>query len=156
MADRSRNEQAPRRSHQGAASQSHHPLLSSGACILDFIGIHRFIDGNGRMARLLMLLLLYEEGYDVGRLIRIETLLADTRELLRRLAGIDGRVARGHPGRRSMVAGSPRRAHRCIQAVAAAHRSRRRIRLQEKRRGEVRSGLYVGRVHAARHPLRLP
>ena len=48
--------------------------------ILDFLCIHPFNDGNGRMSRLLTLLLLYRSGYMVGQYISIEKAIADTKE----------------------------------------------------------------------------
>ncbi len=48
--------------------------------ILDFLCIHPFNDGNGRMSRLLTLLLLYRAGYIVGQYISIEKAIADTKE----------------------------------------------------------------------------
>lgn len=48
--------------------------------ILDFLCIHPFNDGNGRMSRLLTLLLLYRAGYSVGKYISIEKLIADSKE----------------------------------------------------------------------------
>ncbi len=48
--------------------------------ILDFLCIHPFPDGNGRMARLLTLLLLYQGGYTVGRYISLEKIVEDTKE----------------------------------------------------------------------------
>ncbi len=48
--------------------------------ILDFLCIHPFNDGNGRMSRLLTLLLLYRAGYEVGRYVSIEKLIADSKE----------------------------------------------------------------------------
>ena len=48
------------------------PLLLIPAYALDFLCIHPFRDGNGRMARLLTLLLLYQAGYEVGRFISLE------------------------------------------------------------------------------------
>jgi Fic family protein len=48
------------------------PLLLIPTYILDFLCIHPFLDGNGRMARLLTLLLLYKAGYEVGRYISLE------------------------------------------------------------------------------------
>lgn len=47
-------------------------LLLIPCVILDFLCIHPFRDGNGRMSRLLSLLLLYKNGYDVGRYISFE------------------------------------------------------------------------------------
>ena len=40
--------------------------------IMDFLSIHPFLDGNGRTSRLLTLLLLYKEGYNVGKYVSIE------------------------------------------------------------------------------------
>ena len=40
--------------------------------ILDFLCIHPFSDGNGRMSRLLTLLLLYQNGFDGGKYISLE------------------------------------------------------------------------------------
>ena len=56
------------------------PLLLMPMFILDFLCIHPFNDGNGRMSRLLTLLLLYRSGYFVGRYISIESLIADSKE----------------------------------------------------------------------------
>ena len=56
------------------------PLLLIPMFILDFLCIHPFSDGNGRMSRLLTLLLLYRSGYIVGKYISIEKLIADTKE----------------------------------------------------------------------------
>lgn len=47
-------------------------LLLIPCVILDFLCIHPFSDGNGRMSRLLSLLLLYKEGYDVVKYISYE------------------------------------------------------------------------------------
>ena len=54
------------------------PLLLIPIFILDFLCVHPFHDGNGRMSRLLMLLLLYRSGYIVGKYISIEKLISDT------------------------------------------------------------------------------
>lgn len=48
--------------------------------ILDFLCIHPFNDGNGRMSRLLTLLLLYRAGYIVGKYISMEMLIERTKE----------------------------------------------------------------------------
>jgi len=56
------------------------PLLLIPAYVFDFLCIHPFIDGNGRMARLLTLLLLYQAGFEVGRYISLEHLVENQRE----------------------------------------------------------------------------
>ncbi|MCR4722478.1 MAG: Fic family protein [Eubacteriales bacterium] len=56
------------------------PLLLMPMFILDFLCIHPFNDGNGRMSRLLTLLLLYRSGYYVGKYISLERLIADSKE----------------------------------------------------------------------------
>lgn len=47
-------------------------ILLIPCVILDFLCIHPFRDGNGRMSRLLSLLLLYKSGYDVGKYVSFE------------------------------------------------------------------------------------
>ena len=56
------------------------PLLIIPMFILDFLCIHPFKDGNGRMSRLLTLLLLYRAGYIVGKYISIEKLIEQTKD----------------------------------------------------------------------------
>lgn len=56
------------------------PLILIPMYILDFLCIHPFNDGNGRMSRLLTLLLLYRAGYIVGKYISIEKLIENTKE----------------------------------------------------------------------------
>ena len=56
------------------------PLLIIPMFILDFLCIHPFNDGNGRMSRLLTLLLLYRVGYIVGKYISIEKMIEQTKE----------------------------------------------------------------------------
>ena len=48
--------------------------------ILDFLCIHPFNDGNGRMSRLLTLLLFYKAGYIVGKYVSMEMLIEKTKE----------------------------------------------------------------------------
>lgn len=56
------------------------PLILIPMFILDFLCIHPFNDGNGRMSRLLSLLLLYRAGYIVGMYISIEKLIEQSKE----------------------------------------------------------------------------
>lgn len=56
------------------------PLILIPMFILDFLCIHPFNDGNGRMSRLLILLLLYRAGYVVGKYISIEKLIENTKD----------------------------------------------------------------------------
>lgn len=55
-------------------------LVLIAAFILDFLSIHPFSDGNGRMARLLTLLLLYHFDYQAGKFISIERVIEETKE----------------------------------------------------------------------------
>ena len=55
------------------------PLLIIPMFVLDFLCIHPFGDGNGRMSRLLTLLLLYRAGYVVGKYISIEKAIEQTK-----------------------------------------------------------------------------
>ena len=55
-------------------------LLVIPAFICDFLCIHPFNDGNGRMSRLLTLLLLYQNGYSVGKYISIEKRIEKTKD----------------------------------------------------------------------------
>lgn len=56
------------------------PLLLIPVFILDFLCVHPFNDGNGRMSRLLTLLLLYQNMYIVGKYISIEMLIEKSKD----------------------------------------------------------------------------
>jgi len=57
-----------------------HPLIALAAFNLDFLCIHPFRDGNGRVSRLLLLLGCYQLGYEVGRYISLERLIEENKE----------------------------------------------------------------------------
>jgi Fic family protein len=57
-----------------------HPLIVLAAFNLDFLCIHPFRDGNGRVSRLLLLLQCYHLGFEVGRYISIERLIEENKE----------------------------------------------------------------------------
>lgn len=57
------------------------PLLLIPTFLHDFLCIHPFSDGNGRMSRLLTLLLLYKNGFFVGKYISLEMLIENTKDL---------------------------------------------------------------------------
>ena len=57
------------------------PLILIPLFINDFLCIHPFIDGNGRMSRLLTTLLLYRSGYCVGKYISLEAKIAKNKDL---------------------------------------------------------------------------
>jgi Fic family protein len=56
------------------------PLILIASYVLDFLCIHPFSDGNGRIARLVTLLLLYKEGYEVGKYISLEQIIERTKD----------------------------------------------------------------------------
>ena len=66
--------------NQAVEQYAVNPLLLIPMFILDFLCIHPFNDGNGRMSRLLTLLLLYRSGYNVGKYISIEKKIEETKE----------------------------------------------------------------------------
>lgn len=56
------------------------PLLAITGLVFDFLCIHPFRDGNGRVSRLLTLLALYQQGYEVGRYVSLERLVEESKE----------------------------------------------------------------------------
>ena len=57
------------------------PLIAIPVFIHDFLCIHPFNDGNGRMSRLLTTLLLYRSGFQVGRYVSLEAKIAKNKDL---------------------------------------------------------------------------
>ena len=57
------------------------PLLLIPTVIHDFLCIHPFSDGNGRMSRLLTLLLLYQHGFFVGKYISLEMIIEESKDI---------------------------------------------------------------------------
>jgi Fic family protein len=55
-------------------------LLLIHAFVLDFLCVHPFTDGIGRLSRLLTVLLLHQAGYDVGRYVSLERLIEESKE----------------------------------------------------------------------------
>lgn len=55
-------------------------LLLVPCVVLDFLCIHPFSDGNGRVSRLLSLLLMYKNGFDVGKYISFEEQINESKE----------------------------------------------------------------------------
>ncbi|MCL2146841.1 MAG: Fic family protein [Synergistaceae bacterium] len=65
---------------KGIEKNEYDPLLLIPMFVLDFLCIHPFNDGNGRMSRLLTLLLFYRAGYIVGKYISLEKLIENTKD----------------------------------------------------------------------------
>jgi Fic family protein len=65
---------------EALATEQIDPLLLIPMFVLDFLCVHPFNDGNGRLSRLLTLLLLYRAGYIVGKYISIEKLIETSKE----------------------------------------------------------------------------
>ena len=66
---------------QASAKEEIDSLILIPTFICDFLCIHPFNDGNGRMSRLLTLLLLYKSGYEVGKYISIEKQIEKTKDI---------------------------------------------------------------------------
>ncbi len=68
------------RLHAAAVDRQHEPLVIIPLTILDFLCIHPFTDGNGRVGRLITLMLLYQFGYEVGRFVSLERVIENSKE----------------------------------------------------------------------------
>ena len=68
-------------SYEHSVSQLKYPDLYAVAClVLDFLSIHPFRDGNGRVSRLLTLLALYQHGFMAGKYISLERIVEQSKE----------------------------------------------------------------------------
>ncbi len=76
-------------------------LLLIPAYVLDFLCINPFRDGNGRMARLLTLLLLYHAGFEVGRFISLEKIVEESKETY--YDALHSSSQRWHTGRHPLI-----------------------------------------------------
>ncbi len=63
-----------------AVQSGEDPLIVVPLAVLDFLCVHPFADGNGRVARLLTLLLLYHAGFEVGRYVSLERIVEESKE----------------------------------------------------------------------------
>jgi Fic family protein len=67
--------------YRHALDQQHVPaLIVAASLILDFLCVHPFRDGNGRVSRLLTVLSLYHHGFEVGRYVSLERLIEESKE----------------------------------------------------------------------------
>ena len=66
--------------NEAILNETVNPLIIIPMFILDFLCIHPFNDGNGRMSRLLTLLLIYRSGFMVGKYVSLEKLIESTKE----------------------------------------------------------------------------
>ena len=158
-------EELHRRFGEAWEADRHHHLLLTAAYALDFLVIHPFTDGNGRMSRLLSLLLLYQGGYEVGRFVSTEKLIDASKETYYEALG---QSTRGwHEGARPravavVFSGNPHRGLPSVRAARAGSlcgpwlegrtrqgvRSRKRQRHVYVRRGEAPSARCERRIHS--------
>ncbi len=66
--------------HSSIEERRVHPLIALAGFNLDFLCIHPFRDGNGRVSRLLLMLQLYHLGFEVGRYISLERLIEQNKD----------------------------------------------------------------------------
>lgn len=68
------------RLHRDAGLANRSPLVTAPLAVLDFLCIHPFTDGNGRVARLLAVLLLHRADYIVGRYVSLDPIIEESKE----------------------------------------------------------------------------
>ena len=65
---------------EGMEERRIHPLILLAGMNLDFLCIHPFRDGNGRVSRLLLLLQCYHLGFEVGRYVSLERVIEENKD----------------------------------------------------------------------------
>jgi Fic family protein len=83
--------------NRGVREKWVHPLVLAAALNLDFLCIHPFRDGNGRVSRLLFLLACYHCGIEAGRYVSLERMIEDNKE--RYYEVLEHSSARWHKGK---------------------------------------------------------
>jgi len=83
--------------NRGVREKWVHPLTLAAALNLDFLCIHPFRDGNGRVSRLLFLLACYHCGIEAGRYVSLERIIEDNKE--RYYEVLEQSSARWHEGK---------------------------------------------------------
>lgn len=83
--------------HDCLSEQWIHPVIALAGMNLDFLCIHPFRDGNGRVSRLLLLLACYHLGFEVGRYVSLERLIEQNKE--RYYETLEESSQRWHEGR---------------------------------------------------------
>ena len=66
--------------NEAISNETADSLIATAVFVLDFLCIHPFNDGNGRMSRLLTLLMLYRAGFMVGKYISLEKIIEKSKE----------------------------------------------------------------------------
>ena len=82
--------------HDAVAGSLADPLVLLPLAVLDFLCVHPFTDGNGRVGRLLSLLLLYHFDYQVGRYVSLERLIEESRETYYEALALSSRAWHEH------------------------------------------------------------
>lgn len=97
------------------------PLVALAAFNLDFLCIHPFRDGNGRVSRLLLLFMLYRLGYEAGRYVSVERMIELSKD--RYHETLEKSSTSGHEFRHS-VGVSPKVFRNCIARCCADEKPR--------------------------------
>lgn len=134
-----------------------HPLIALAAFNLDFLCVHPFRDGNGRVSRLLLLLQCYHLGYEVGRYISLERLIEQNKERYYENLGAEFPVLARGPARPlalyQLPALHPQDRLPRVRGTRGKHQEPAR---RQDRAGRVGDQRLFRRVHAVSTGTRLP